>query len=181
MDWGLFNISVHIFVIKLVPSAIHVYVLCPSICISCTSAHWSGVSQTHLPVHSQPEGKDLSRQQGSRQQALLLVQQANIVVNNMCSFVIKLAFVSGAINVLCDHFSCRLSTQDKIVALALLFLLIRSSCCFMPWPQSVALCCDSCMSPTSFRLILQMIDAGTSWVFLVPPPPPSHPFSLLQN
>lgn len=88
----------------------------------------------------------------------------------MCSFVIKLDLVRGAINVLCDNFSCRISTQDKIVALAFLFLLIRVPCSFMPWPQSVAVCHDSCMSPISFRFILPMIDAGSSWVFLVPSP-----------
>lgn len=107
------------------------------------------------------------------------MQEANIVVNNMCSFVIKHDLERVAINVLCDHFSCRISTQDKIVALALLFLLIRTPCCSVPWPQCVAVCHDSCMTPISFRFILHVIRAGSSWGFLVPSPLPLLTFTKL--
>lgn len=75
MDLGLFNMSDHIVVIKYVPSAIHVCVPSPSICIFLAYMHTHlESSRPTLLVHSQPERKDLSRQRGSSQQALLLMQ-----------------------------------------------------------------------------------------------------------
>lgn len=67
MDWGLFNMSVHMVVVKFMPSAVHVCVQSRSICIFLTHVHTDlGSSRPTSLVHSQPERKDLSMQSGFR-------------------------------------------------------------------------------------------------------------------
>lgn len=61
----LFNVSIHVIVIKLVPGAIRVCTLSPSICIFLTNMHADlRSSRPTSLVHSQPERMELSRQRG---------------------------------------------------------------------------------------------------------------------